>query len=106
MQFNHPIVIQGGMGIAVSDWRLAKTVSQTGQLGVVSGTAINSVLVRRLQDGDVAGDCRRALKAFPSQEIAQKILDTYFIEGGRQAHQRLQTPSDVQSGVSKALCCN
>lgn len=92
MQYNHPVVIQGGMGIAVSDWRLAKTVSQTGQLGVVSGTAINSVLVRRLQDGDLDGSSRRALKAFPSQEIAQKILDTYYIEGGRAATQPYKRP--------------
>lgn len=80
---NHPVIIQGGMGIAVSDWKLAKTVAKTGQLGIVSGTAINSVLVRRLQDGDPNGDSRRALKAFPSQAIAEKILATYFIEGGR-----------------------
>lgn len=85
MQIEHPVIIQGGMGIAVSDWKLAKSVSQTGQLGVVSGTAINSVLVRRLQDGDVEGNTRRALKAFPSQEIANKILETYFIEGGKPA---------------------
>lgn len=88
MKINHPILIQGGMGIAVSDWRLARTVSQTGQLGVVSGTAINSVLVRRLQDGDIGGHTRRALNAFPSQTMAQKILNTYFIEGGRSAGQR------------------
>lgn len=88
MQYNHPIVIQGGMGIAVSDWKLAKCVSQTGQLGVVSGTAINSVLVRRLQDGDLEGNVRRALKAFPSEVISQRILDLYFIEGGRST----QTP--------------
>lgn len=83
MKINHPILIQGGMGIAVSDWKLARTVSLTGQLGIVSGTAINSVLVRRLQDGDLDGNTRRALKAFPSQTIAQKIIDTFFIEGGR-----------------------
>lgn len=88
MKTNHPILIQGGMGIAVSDWKLARTVSQTGQLGIVSGTAINSVLVRRLQDGDIGGHTRRALSAFPSQPIAQKILATYFIEGGRQPGQR------------------
>lgn len=75
------------MGIGVSDWRLAKTVSQTGQLGVISGTAINTILVRRLQDGDIGGHCRRALNAFPSKAIAQKILDTYFLEGGRPSHQ-------------------
>jgi Dioxygenases related to 2-nitropropane dioxygenase len=83
MKQSHPIVIQGGMGIAVSDWKLAKSVSQTGQLGVVSGTAINSVLVRRLQDGDLDGHTRRAMAAFPSQTMAQKIIETYFIEGGR-----------------------
>src|SRR3989344_369846 len=87
MKYSHPIIIQGGMGIAVSDWKLAKTVSKTGQLGVVSGTAINSVLVRRLQDGDLDGNTRRAMKAFPSQSIAQKILETYFIEGGRPSTQ-------------------
>lgn len=85
MKNNHPIVIQGGMGIAVSGWKLAKAVSQTGQLGVVSGTAINSVLVRRLQDGDKEGHVRRALRAFPSQEIANQILTAYFCEGGKEA---------------------
>ena len=42
-----PVIIQGGMGIAVSNWELAKTVSMQGQLGFVSGTSIDNVLVRR-----------------------------------------------------------
>lgn len=88
MKLKHPVIIQGGMGIAVSGWKLAKSVSQVGQLGVVSGTAINSVLVRRLQDGDLEGHVRRALRAFPSQEIAEQILTTYFCEGGKE----LMTP--------------
>lgn len=92
MAFQHPIIIQGGMGIAVSNWKLAKTVSQTGQLGIVSGTAINSVIVRRLQDGDPEGHVRRALAAFPSQAIAQKIIETYFIEGGRSAEKPYKRP--------------
>ncbi len=79
----HPSLIQGGMGIAVSNWKLARAVSMAGQLGVVSGTAITSVMARRLQDGDLDGSMRRALQAFPSQRIARKILDTYYIEGGR-----------------------
>jgi NAD(P)H-dependent flavin oxidoreductase YrpB (nitropropane dioxygenase family) len=83
MQIKHPIIIQGGMGIAVSDWRLARQVSINGQLGIVSGTAINSVLVRRLQDGDPEGHMRRAMQAFPIQSIAQKILENYYVEGGR-----------------------
>ncbi|MDG4862734.1 hypothetical protein P8605_31820, partial [Streptomyces sp. T-3] len=51
-----PQVIQGGMGVGVSGWQLARAVSRTGQLGVVSGTALDAVLARRLQLGDPGGD--------------------------------------------------
>lgn len=78
-----PVIIQGGMGIAVSNWELAKTVSLQGQLGVVSGTAIDNVLARRLQDGDKSGICRRAMAHFPNQDIVQRVLAKYFIEGGK-----------------------
>lgn len=78
-----PTVIQGGMGIAVSSWQLARSVSTAGQLGVVSGTALDGVLARVLADGDPGGHRRRALAHFPSAAIAQRVLDTYFIEGGR-----------------------
>ena len=77
-----PILIQGGMGVAVSDWKLAKAVAEAGQLGVVSGTAIETVLVRRLQHGDPSGDMRRALEAFPYPAMAQRVLDRYFVDGG------------------------
>jgi nitronate monooxygenase len=74
----HPIIIQGGMGIAVSDWRLAHTVSSLGHLGVVSGTAIDSVLVRRLQTGDEGGHIRRALAALPIPGVGERIVARYF----------------------------
>ena len=49
-------IIQGGMGVAISGWRLAAAVGcLPGCLGVVSGTAIDTVLARRLQDGDPGG---------------------------------------------------
>jgi Dioxygenases related to 2-nitropropane dioxygenase len=70
------------MGVAVSSWQLAKAVSETGQLGVVSGTALDVVIARRLQDGDVDGDVRRALAHFPVPAMAQRVLDRYFREGG------------------------
>jgi len=73
-----PAIIQGGMGIGVSGWRLARAVSQCGQLGVVSGTALDSVLVRRLQDGDEGGHLRRAMAMFPIPAIAADVLDRYF----------------------------
>ena len=78
-----PVIIQGGMGIAVSNWELAKIVSMQGQLGVVSGTAIDNVMARRLQDGDLSGNTRRALAHFPNQEVVAKIIAKYFIEGGK-----------------------
>lgn len=78
-----PQIIQGGMGISVSSWQLANAVAQRGQIGVVSGTAIDLVLVRSLQLGDPEGDRRRAMAAFPDQELAQRILDKYFVEGGK-----------------------
>ena len=65
-----PIVIQGGMGIAVSSWQLAREVSLAGQLGVVSGTALDGVLARVLQDGDPGGHRRRAMAHFPSPAMA------------------------------------
>ncbi|MFC6618076.1 hypothetical protein [Deinococcus radiophilus] len=91
-----PQIIQGGMGVAISDWRLAKAVSQVGQLGIVSGTGIDSLMTRRLQDGDLDGSTRRALEHFPNQEMVQRALDGYFIEGGRapdQPYKRVPLPS-------------
>jgi NAD(P)H-dependent flavin oxidoreductase YrpB (nitropropane dioxygenase family) len=78
-----PAIIQGGMGVAVSDWRLANAVARTGQLGVVSGTAVDVMCVRRLQDGDPGGHVRRALARFPVPEIAQQLVETYHLDGGR-----------------------
>ena len=60
-----PKIIQGGMGAGVSSWTLANAVSKLGQLGVVSGTGLGPMLVRRLQDGDPGGDVRRALSHLP-----------------------------------------
>ncbi len=78
-----PVVIQGGMGVAVSSWRLAASVARGGQLGVVSGVALDAVLARRLQDGDPDGNYRRAIGAFPVPAVAQRVLARYFRPGGR-----------------------
>jgi NAD(P)H-dependent flavin oxidoreductase YrpB (nitropropane dioxygenase family) len=79
-----PPVIQGGMGVAVSSWPLARAVAATGQLGVVSGTALDAVLARRLQDGDPGGHARAALAAFPVPDVAERVLGRYFRAGGRE----------------------
>jgi nitronate monooxygenase len=76
-------IIQGGMGVGVSDYELARAVAAEGAMGVVSGTVIGPVLARRLQNGDPDGSMRLALAAFPDQAIAESIIETYYLEGGR-----------------------
>jgi nitronate monooxygenase len=78
-----PKIIQGGMGVGVSNWRLAQAVSKLGQLGVVSGTALDALFVRRLADGDPGGDMRRGLDAFPFPDMARRIWSEYFTPGGK-----------------------
>jgi len=79
----YPVIIQGGMGAGVSNWRLANAVSRAGQLGVVSGTALEQIVARRLQDGDPGGHMRRAIAAFPFPKMAERVLAKFFIEGGK-----------------------
>ena len=76
-------IIQGGMGVGISHWRLARAVALEGQLGVVSGTALDQVLARRLQQGDPGGHMRRALDHFPVPEFAEHVWHTYYIPGGK-----------------------
>ena len=79
----YPVIIQGGMGAGVSNWRLANAVSRLGELGVVSGTALETILARRLQDGDPGGHMRRALDRFPVADMAERVWQNYYIPGGK-----------------------
>jgi nitronate monooxygenase len=71
------------MGVGVSNWRLANAVSRLGQLGVVSGTALDSLFVRRLADGDKGGHMWRGVEAFPFPEMARRIWHEYFVSDGK-----------------------
>ncbi len=73
------------MGVAISNWHLARTVSKLGQLGVVSGVALEILLVRRLQDGDAGGHVRRALQSFPFPDMARRALDKFYVPEGKPA---------------------
>lgn len=90
---NHPRIIQGGMGAGVSDWRLAGAVSRQGAMGVVSGTALDTILARRLQQGDPGGYMRHGIDAFPDKAVASRVLDRYFrSEGTPDTHRFKPTP--------------
>jgi nitronate monooxygenase len=50
---------------------------------LVSGTALDQILARRLQDGDSGGHMRRGLDAFPDGAMAERIWQEYFVAGGK-----------------------
>jgi len=103
MRTDLPVIIQGGMGAAVSDWRLANAVSSEGQLGVVSGVALGALLARRLENGDPGGHMRRALAAFPIKGAAQRIIDKYFIEGGKKSGDRFAVKPMAKMRTSRKV---
>jgi NAD(P)H-dependent flavin oxidoreductase YrpB (nitropropane dioxygenase family) len=76
-----PQIVQGGMGVAVSNWRLARRVAELGEFGVVSGTGIDTVVVRELQRGDPHGRLQ-VLQDYPDQEIVAHLRERYYVAGG------------------------
>ena len=98
MEFLQQIkLIQGGMGVYVSNWRLARAVAmeRPGEtVGTVSGTALDIVFVRLLQLGDPGGHARRAFAALDAKfatDVGRKIRDHYFIEGGKDPDARFRS---------------
>jgi len=108
-----PKIIQGGMGVGISGWRLARAVSLNGQLGVVSGTAIGHILARKLQLSDPEGHLRRAMGQFPDQDMVQRIIKVFFqpagLENGKGYKQvpmhRLQMPALTKELTMVAAFC-
>ena len=99
-------IIQGGMGVGISHWKLAQAVCRVGQLGVVSGTALDQVLARRLQLGDPGGHMRRALDHFPVREYAEHAWHRFYVPGGkstRESFRPIDMPEAVPSDEWQAL---
>jgi len=76
------------MGVRISWWVMSRIVSMMGGLGVVSGTGLEIVYPRLLQDGDHGGHVRRAFTELARRQPALagavwEIFDKYYIEGGR-----------------------
>ncbi|MDB4948109.1 MAG: putative 2-nitropropane dioxygenase [Gemmatimonadetes bacterium] len=89
------------MGVGVSNWVLAKAVSMRGQMGVVSGTCVDTLLVRRLQDGDMGGHIRRAMAAFPIPGVAAEVMARYFNPDGRRPGEPYKAVPMYRQVVSK-----
>src|SRR5512146_1906733 len=90
------------MGVGVSGWPLARAVSRRGQLGVVSGTCLDTLFVRRLQDGDRGGHLRRAMERFPIPGVAAAALREYFRPEGRPPGVAYQLLPMYQQVVARA----
>ena len=75
----------------MSSWQLAGAVSRRGQLGVISASAIDTVLVRRLQDGDEGGHVRRAMRAYPLPETCEVLMRRYYLAPGARGSMPYQT---------------
>ncbi len=88
----YPLIIQGGMGAGVSNWQLAQAVSQTGQLGVISGTALDAIFSRRLQLGDPGGHMQRAMSHFPDPGMVDRILARYYRPADSSGPRPFKTP--------------
>jgi nitronate monooxygenase len=98
-----PKIIQGGLGVAISDWKLARVVSMQGHLGVVSGTGIALIMISRLMGGDVGGHIHRALSHFPFQEPVRHIFDEYFVPEPKTPQSPYKRPPMWTLNPSKAL---
>jgi nitronate monooxygenase len=62
------------MGVAISGWPLARAVARAGQLGVVSGTSIDNVFVRRLQDDGIDDTLHAVLERFPLTSVVEYVV--------------------------------
>lgn len=97
-------LIQAGMGVGVSSWKLAnKTARHQGVLGTISGVAAENIVTRTLQRGDLGGHFRRALEAFPFPAIARQIIEKYFISGGIPPGQKFRAHPVFNLKPSKEL---
>lgn len=90
---NLPTIIQGGMGVAVSNWRLAQSVARRGMLGVVSGTGIDQVLARRMQVPEPKEYIKRAFAAFPCQVTVERAMKRFWNEEGKASDAPFRTPA-------------
>jgi len=113
----YPLIIQGGMGAGVSNWRLAQAVCKTGQLGVISGTALDTIVQlgvisgtaldtivsRRLQLGDPGGHMQRAMRHFPDTAMVDRILARYYKSADDNGTQRFKNPPMISLDTGQRI---
>lgn len=93
------------MGIAISGYSLARAVARAGQLGVVSGTAIDTVFARRLQNEGVSEALRSVLERFPRRDVVDWAVDRFATPGARRrsAYRTVVMPTHRSSSRANDL---
>ena len=66
----------------MSSWFLANVVARHGQLRVVSGTVIDGIVARRLQDGDPGGHNAARARELPFPDVAARVVRRYYVPDG------------------------
>lgn len=91
--WERPEIILGGMGVAISNWKLCREAAIVGEklgekvLPFVSGTGLPYIMADRLQSGD--SDTIRALRVFDEVsglKLADKIINKYSVKPKDEKH--------------------
>lgn len=91
-----PSIIQGGMGVGVSSYKLAQEVSKNGGLGVVAGTALAITLVRKIALGIDLDEIKDGLDHFPYQDMIDRFQKRYMSSNQKQHQKRFK---DLKMGT-------
>ena len=98
-----PSVVCDGRRAKGSNWRLARTLSRAGQIGVISLASIDRVLIERLEAGDIGGAIRWALDEMPVADLGARIKQRYFFPFGTNvAARRKRSPTRVNATTAIA----
>jgi nitronate monooxygenase len=100
-----PKIILGGMGVNISDWFLARILAMLGQIGIVSGVALDRVMARILQlGGEEARIIIEVLKDFPFPKVAEKIVNKYHNKPHATVQRCTLNPS--RESIELIVCAN
>lgn len=96
-----PRLIQAGMGVRISGWKLAHETSRLGALGVVSSVGLRHIIIDEIRRGDE--DALAIASTFPVQKYVEELLK--FAPGGKKhkSPAPLDHPDPAKGDLPKRL---
>ena len=94
------------MGVGVSHWPLARAVANAGQLGVVSGTGIDGLFVRRLADRGIDDELQAVLDRFPCEDVVENVVARFGAKrrSARAQYRGVPMPTHRNAPSAQDLC--